>query len=289
MPVTVQSPVSEDMAYLYVDWTLDGEWNGDCGTFGSIDVYINDTLVADDCTSYCELWPAGSKYEIKDIKSNTGYRYSGTASGALIGTVGDNEPTEWFYGRRSTSVSLKYESLVYFDVNWLLNGESVGSSETFGSVDIYINGILVADDCTDYCELWPVGTRFDITDIKTKTGYQFIATSTGALSGNMNGGSPSEWSNGYGVSSFVLSFSTKTQIISVSKRINSVRVTASCADADATIICAEYDTNGKMIGIESRPALIGQNTYDFSFPTAKNIKVFVLDAGFRPLCDSASR
>ena len=81
----------------------------------------------------------------------------------------------------------------------------------------------------------------------------------------------------------------KTQIISVSKTASGTSVAIFCSDANATVFCASYDVSGKMTDIESKPVSLGQNTYNFSFTTANSVKAFVLDAGYRPLCESGSR
>ena len=82
---------------------------------------------------------------------------------------------------------------------------------------------------------------------------------------------------------------SKTQIINASKTASGTSVTIFCSDANATVFCASYDVNGRMIGIESKPVSLGQNACNFSFTTANSIKVFVLDAGYKPLCESESR
>lgn len=77
----------------YVD--LNGFWNGsEQGTIdgvGTADVYINGSLVADDVTDFYNAYPAGTTYEIKDIKGTNGYSYIGLYAGSLYGTLSDGK------------------------------------------------------------------------------------------------------------------------------------------------------------------------------------------------------
>ena len=61
----------------------------------------------------------------------------------------------------------------YLDVNATLDGAAVGTLGDFGTCDVYINGVLDANDQTDYYKQWPVGTSYEIKDIRAKTGYRY--------------------------------------------------------------------------------------------------------------------
>ena len=85
---------------LDVNGYLDGQsWGGlggsEFGSYGTCDVYINGTLVANDVGDYCQNHAPGTSYEIKDIKATTGHRYNGVAyinniDRELKGTLNDN-------------------------------------------------------------------------------------------------------------------------------------------------------------------------------------------------------
>ena len=68
----------------------DGEYTDDTDIehWGTCDVYINDSLVANDVTDFYQQFPKGTKYEIKDIKGVGLNRYY-SAIGNLSGTIGD--------------------------------------------------------------------------------------------------------------------------------------------------------------------------------------------------------
>ena len=80
---------------------LDGTEYWGSQSFGTADVYINGTLVADDVSDYCSELAVGSSYEIKDIKAKNGYVYKGLASGSSYsGTISSG----------TTYVFLEYQS-----------------------------------------------------------------------------------------------------------------------------------------------------------------------------------
>ena len=69
---------------------LDGQNNGGIFPYGTVDIYINGTRVADDCNDFYGAngsFLQGSTYEIKDIKAANGYIYNGVKEGSLKGTL----------------------------------------------------------------------------------------------------------------------------------------------------------------------------------------------------------
>jgi uncharacterized repeat protein (TIGR02543 family) len=75
-------------------WTDNAE-NGGIANYATADVYINGAKVADDVTDFFQSYPAGTSYEIKDIKPASGKSYDGLssfatngyASGGIYGTL----------------------------------------------------------------------------------------------------------------------------------------------------------------------------------------------------------
>lgn len=72
--------------YFDVNGTLDGK-AADLYGYGTVDVYIDSVLVADDVSDYYKKHPEGTHYEIKDIKALDGRSYDGVVSGSLSGTI----------------------------------------------------------------------------------------------------------------------------------------------------------------------------------------------------------
>lgn len=73
--------------YLDLNGVLDGVSSGGISPYGTADVYINGALASNDCGDFWTAYPAGTTYEIKDIKANDGYQYDGVYSGSLSGTI----------------------------------------------------------------------------------------------------------------------------------------------------------------------------------------------------------
>ena len=75
---------------LDLNGKIDGTTIYGIGDYGSADVYINDSRVADDVGDWYQSYNYGTKYEIKDFKSKKGYTYTGNASysGTITSDVG---------------------------------------------------------------------------------------------------------------------------------------------------------------------------------------------------------
>lgn len=86
----VQLKYSTNYYTLDLNGVLDGSWEGWIGGYGTADVYINGTLVANDVSDYCTSHPYGTTYQITDIKSASGKQYNGVTSGSLSGTITSN-------------------------------------------------------------------------------------------------------------------------------------------------------------------------------------------------------
>ena len=97
--------------YLDLNGTLDGTSSSSIANYGTVDIYINGTLVGNDVTDFYQQYNYGTKYEIKDIKANTGKTYGGVVSGSLSGTIGAG----------NVSVKLKYSTNTY-TVSYNANG-----------------------------------------------------------------------------------------------------------------------------------------------------------------------
>ena len=161
---------------LDVNGRLDGANNGGLGSFGTCDVYINGSRVADDVSDYCTAWPSGTSYEVKDIKAKTGYSYDG--AGSYSGTISSGVTTD---------VRLTFSSCK-LDVNGLLDGTSSGEIGDYGTFDVYINGSRVANDVNDYFDFAPKGASYEITDIKATEGHVFDKVVSGTLTGTIGSG-----------------------------------------------------------------------------------------------------
>lgn len=79
-----------DVASLDLNGHLDGEKAWSIEGYGTVDVYVNGSPVADNVSDYCTTWPVGTTYEFKDFKPFSGYSYNGVYAGSRTGTVGSD-------------------------------------------------------------------------------------------------------------------------------------------------------------------------------------------------------
>lgn len=75
--------------YLDLNGVYDGINTGSLMDYATADVYINGNLEGNDINDYYFMLPKGTRYEIKDIKVNSGYTYDGLSSGKLSGTISE--------------------------------------------------------------------------------------------------------------------------------------------------------------------------------------------------------
>lgn len=114
--------------------------------------------------------------------NSDGYTWGyGTSTNGYTGwVVVDNSWT--------TLISSPQQATAYLDLNGWLDGANNGGLSTYGTADVYVNGNLEADDCNDYCIEWPVGTPYEIKDIKANSGYAYESVREGSLSGTVVSG-----------------------------------------------------------------------------------------------------
>ena len=88
-----------------------------------------------------------------------------------------------YYGDFKSFTTTTTESIL--DLNGMLNGASSGSIADFGTADVYINGSLVANDVADYYASHPVGTSWEIRDIRALDGCYYDGIYSGGTSGTI--------------------------------------------------------------------------------------------------------
>lgn len=81
--------------YLDVNGWLDGnELVGNVAGYGTFDVYVNGSLLADDVNDFYKSVPAGSSYRVTDIRPAAGHVFSGALNNSFSGTVAKNQTSE---------------------------------------------------------------------------------------------------------------------------------------------------------------------------------------------------
>lgn len=102
----------------------------------------------------------------------------------------------------STAYPTVTKTTATLDVNGYLDGNESGSLEGYGLFDVYFNEVLKPENSNiaDYYYAWPVGTTYEIKNIRANNGYSYLGVHSGSLRGTIGAG-------GVTVS---LSFSTST-------------------------------------------------------------------------------
>ena len=211
--VTVSNP--SKTGYTFAGWTVSGTGASLTGTnlkigTGNITLTANWTI-----NTYTISYnlnggtkgtnaPTSGTYGSTVIVSNpskTGYTFTGwTVSGTGAALTGTNLKI----GTGNITLTANWNiNYYYLDLNGLLDGSSSGNITGFGTADVYINGKLVCNDCTDYYDKHPYGSSYSISNIKTATGHTYNGIYSGSASGTIG------TSNVY----VQLSFSTNTYTI----------------------------------------------------------------------------
>ena len=153
--------------------------------------------------SYGSSHPTSGTYGSTVIVSNpsrTGYTFTGWS---VSGTGASMSGTSLTIGADNITLTANWEANYYYlDLNGMLDGSSSGGISGYGTADVYINGTLVCNDCTDYYTAHPYGTTYSISDIKTTTGHRYNGVYSGSASGTITGNT-----------SVYLSYSTNTYYI----------------------------------------------------------------------------
>lgn len=71
------------------------------------------------------------------------------------------------------------------DVNGFLDGKDSGGVSGYGTFDVRINGNLVANDVTDFCQDINYSSTYSIEDIKSTAGHTYNDVHSGSLTGSI--------------------------------------------------------------------------------------------------------
>lgn len=111
---------SRNTYYFDLNGVINNSQVGNLSGYGTCDIYINGTRVANDVGDYYEAHYYGSSYQITDIKTSAGRSYNGVSSGSLTGTIGAG----------AVEVFLNFSTVTY-SVTINCNGGSGVSSTTY--------------------------------------------------------------------------------------------------------------------------------------------------------------
>ena len=159
-----------------VNGKLDGANKGDTKDYGTFDVYLGDTCVANDVYDYYNTSVAdGQSYSIKDVKTASGKTYKGVCEGSWTGNTCGNR-----------SIRLEFNTAYRLDVNGRLNGGSIQSNTNgMGTFDVFVNGTQIRWSDRDAWDMIDKGATVEIKNIKADSGIHYSGNST--ISFTMNG------------------------------------------------------------------------------------------------------
>jgi len=124
----------------------------------------------------------GSTYGTLPTPTKTGYTFDGWYTSASGGSLITSNSTvnltanQTLYAHWTAN---NYE----LDLNGWLDDTEAWDIHGYGTVDVYINGVCVADDVGDYCTRHPYGSFYEIKDIKTAENKVYKGLYSGNLSG----------------------------------------------------------------------------------------------------------
>ena len=155
------------------------------------------------------------------------------------------------YSADDHTLYAKWTPVYYLDLNGYLDGEIDGGLGEYGTADVYINGVLVCNDCTDYYTQHPVGTTYLISDIKATAGHTYNGVYRGQLSGTITDGETKVFL------SFSKSDSTKP---TCTLSANASTISATASD-DKGIAYQGWDSSYSGTNSTSKSIAIGTHTY----------------------------
>ena len=121
------------------------------------------------------------------LKPASGIRVLDVANGHIL-PVAEGTNVQ-IYSNNNSSAQEFYINIIdkyVLDVNGVINGEYSSHTIGFGTFDVYINGVINEDDVSDFWLHIPIGSTYEIKDIRATEGYSYKGLAKGALTGNIN-------------------------------------------------------------------------------------------------------
>lgn len=149
----------------------DGTTAYDIAGYAKADIYINGSKVGSDVEDFFKTYSYGTKYKVV-IKPTTGHSSTQTTyEGTMTGDVG-------IWPKLTTN---KYT----LDLNGWLDGKDSGNISGYGTADVYVDGNMIAQGVTDFCQDIKYGSSYEIKNIKAVTGKQYVGVHSGSIKGTM--------------------------------------------------------------------------------------------------------
>lgn len=117
--------------------------------------------------------------------TDTGYDWSKWT----WGTDGNSSSQEYSFTMPAYDLTITANATIQtytLDVNGLLDDTWFGNIGSYGTFDMYINGILAKSDVNDYCnQNIPYGTAYEVKNVKANEGYTYYPDESDTLNGTI--------------------------------------------------------------------------------------------------------
>ena len=115
-----------------------------------------------------------------------------TSFNETLNLEADSNTEKKFSGKYTDQLTFTFTDTTrnFLDINGWLDGAEFDDEDMseIASCDIYINGVQVADDVSDWWKEYDAGTTYEIKDIKVKSDeYAYTGLQSGTLSGIVSG------------------------------------------------------------------------------------------------------
>lgn len=129
---TITATWSVNYYILDVNGLLDGNGSGNTSGYGTFDVYINGSCVANDVTDYYGSIAYGSSFSIQDVRATTGHTYNGVSSGPASGTMGTSNLSTYLNFSTNVYTVTTYYYYYYLNSSWV-HFDTRTDSRSYGS------------------------------------------------------------------------------------------------------------------------------------------------------------
>ena len=115
-----------------------------------------------------------------------------TSFNETLNLEADSNTEKKFSGKYTDQLTFTFTDTTrnFLDINGWLDGAEFddGDMSEIASCDIYINGVQVADDVSEWWKEYDAGTTYEIKDIKVRSDeYAYTGLQSGTLSGTVSG------------------------------------------------------------------------------------------------------
>lgn len=122
------------------------------------------------------------------IPTRTGYTFLGWSESATATSATYTAGTAYTLTSAKTLYAVWKINSYTIDINGLVDNISLGNINGYGKFDMYINDVLVGSQLTDYNQLQPYGTSYELKNITPDWGIKYNGVQSGIIKGTVGVG-----------------------------------------------------------------------------------------------------